>query len=82
MKLPKLKSVRLLIIIAILPISIIAMILLTTISYNSGKTIINREIGYKMNANLDSIVKDIDKSLSTHSKLVESLANQQNLQVQ
>ncbi|SKA78194.1 methyl-accepting chemotaxis sensory transducer with Cache sensor [Caloramator quimbayensis] len=74
MKLPKLKSVRLLIIIAILPISIIAMILLTAISYNSGKTIINREIGYKMNANLDSIVKNIDKSLSTHSKLVESLA--------
>lgn len=74
MKLPKLKSVRLLVIIAILPISIIAMMLLTTISYNSGKTIIDREIDYKMNAQLDSIVKDIDKSLSKHSKIVEALA--------
>ncbi|MCX7885066.1 MAG: cache domain-containing protein, partial [Caloramator sp.] len=74
MKLPKLKSVKLLILIAILPISIVAMILMTTISYKSGKTIINREIGYKMNAKLDSIQKDIEKSLSKHSQLVEALA--------
>ncbi|WP_139904942.1 methyl-accepting chemotaxis protein [Clostridium thermarum] len=74
MKLLKIRSVRLFILISMLPIFIISMILLTIISYNSGKTIISREIDYKMNANIDSIVKDIDKSLSRHAKIVESLA--------
>lgn len=70
----KLKSIRTLILVSILPLTLISMILLTLISYSTGKSIINNEINLKMNNQLDAAVQNIEKSLTRHDRLAQSLA--------
>lgn len=74
MKVLKIKSVRTLILITILPIVLVSMLVLSIISYNSSKRIINEEINTKMTNQLNAVNETIEKSLLKHAQLGESVA--------
>ena len=68
------KSIRMLILICILPFAIISMCVLGILSYVNSKNIINNEIDQKIQYQLSSTVEDIEKSLLKHKKVAETLA--------
>lgn len=74
MKINSVKSIRTKIIISILPIILIAMVIMTTISYQRAKGLVNNEIANKMQKQLDATVQNVEKSLLRHSEIAETLA--------
>jgi methyl-accepting chemotaxis protein len=70
----RLKTIRSKILAFILPLAIIAMLVLSVISYQTSSNIINTEIDAKMNNKLDQTISSIEKSLYAHQRVAESLA--------
>lgn len=59
---------------SILPAILIAMILLTYVSYFYSTTLIKNELQVKMDNQLQAKVQEIEKTLQRHGKIAESLA--------
>lgn len=74
MKLIKFKRIKTRILTLLLPLIILSMLLLSAISYQTSKNLINNEIDKQMNEKLDSTVSSIEKSLTNHSKIPVTLA--------
>jgi methyl-accepting chemotaxis protein len=70
----KIKSIKAKILLSILPLFIVSMVVLTTISYYSSIKLLNIEIHDKMENQLMGQVTQIQKSLDKHSKIAEALA--------
>jgi methyl-accepting chemotaxis protein len=70
----KFKSINTAILIMVLPAALIALILLTSISYYQSKSIINAEIKIKMDNQIAASMGGIQKSLLRHGEVAESLA--------
>ncbi len=58
----------------ILPLTILALFILSVVSYQTSSDLLNTEIDQKMNSILDETVTAIEKSLYSHSRVAESLA--------
>lgn len=74
MQLLKFKSIRGRILVLLLPMILLALAMLTGISYNTAKQVILEEIGFKMNYQLDYTLAEINGSLMKHSDTIVSLA--------
>ncbi len=70
----KLRTIRAKIMVLLLPIIILSMLLLTTISYETSKNLINNEIDQKMNYKIDQTITSIDNTLYKHKRIAETLA--------
>jgi methyl-accepting chemotaxis protein len=70
----KIRSIKAKILLSILPLFIVSMIVLTTISYYSSIKLLNIEIHDKMESQLMGQATQIQKSLDKHSKIAETLA--------
>ncbi len=70
----KIKSLRTKILAALIPIFIIAMVVLTFISYYYSKNQINIDTAQKMDKQLKLEVSDIQNRLNRHAKVAEGLA--------
>ena len=68
------KSIKLKMLLLLLPVIIISMLALGSMSYLTSKQIINKEIELNMNNELDKKLQEIEKSLERHKKISESLA--------
>jgi methyl-accepting chemotaxis protein len=68
------KSIKVKMLLLLLPVIIISMLALGSMSYLTSKQIINKEIELNMNNELDKKLKEIEKSLERHKKISESLA--------
>lgn len=73
MKVINTKSIRVKMLVMIIPL-IMAMIALTTLSYISAKSIIFNEIDNKMDEQLEHVTVSIQNSLTAHSKIAEMAA--------
>lgn len=70
----KIKSLKLKIVLFILPIMICSMVALTLISYNNAKALVNKEIENEMYGKLNTSVESIQKSLIKHGQIPVVLA--------
>jgi len=70
----KFKSIKAITLSAIIPITLISMITLCILSYESSKTIINKEIQTKMDYKLSGTIQEIEKNLLKHSQIAATLA--------
>lgn len=70
----KIKSIKVKMLLSLLPVTIIAMLVLGILSYTSSEKIINSELQTSMNGKLDEKAQEIQKSLQRHQKISESLA--------
>lgn len=70
----KFKSIKTRILAILLPLTIISMLSLSLISYQSSKNIIDKELDMEMSNQLDSIIASVEKSLTNHSKIPVTLA--------
>ncbi|MBV7276394.1 methyl-accepting chemotaxis protein [Clostridium sp. PL3] len=70
----KLKSIRSITLVFILPVIIIGMIILSFLSYQSAKTLINKEIQDKMAYLLQQTNQGIEKELLKHAAIPATLA--------
>ncbi|WP_026883723.1 methyl-accepting chemotaxis protein [Clostridium akagii] len=70
----KIKSLRAKILMALIPIFIIAMVVLTLISYSYSKNQINLDTTQKMDKQLKLEISDIENRLNRHAKVAEGLA--------
>lgn len=68
------KSIKVKMLLLLLPVIIISMLALGSMSYLTSKQIINKEIELNMNNELDKKLQEIEKSLERHKKISESLA--------
>ena len=69
----KFKSIKSALLSIVLPLLIIGMMAISLMSYFNSKSIINDEISEKMDYQLNYITEGIEKNLSNHSKLAETL---------
>lgn len=74
MKIFKFTSIRKRILTTVLPCVIISMLVLSVLSYQNSKSIINNEINFKMDFKINHIVESIEKSLENHSRIPNTLA--------
>lgn len=70
----KFKSIKIKMLLLLLPVIIVSMLILGSMSYLTSKQIINKEIELNMNSELDKKLQEIEKSLERHKKISESLA--------
>ncbi len=70
----KLKTLRMKILVSSLPIVVLAMLILTLFSFNTSRDLINKEIDYKMNNQLDHVIANVNITLTNHSKIPLGLA--------
>lgn len=70
----KLKSIQTKTLISILPLALISMIIMTSLSYIYSKNIVKSQIEEKMSFQLDKIEQEIDKKLMSHNMVANSLA--------
>ncbi|EJO5346263.1 methyl-accepting chemotaxis protein [Clostridium botulinum] len=68
------KSIKTLILCTILPLSILSMCFLSVLSYHNSKNIISNEIKDKMDFETKYLSENIEKSLSSHKKITETLS--------
>lgn len=73
-KYKKFKSIKIKMLLLLLPVIIVSMLILGSMSYLTSKQIINKEIELNMNSELDKKLQEIEKSLERHKKISESLA--------
>lgn len=74
MKIFKFTSIRKRILTTVLPCVIISMLVLSILSYKNSKSIINNEINSKMDFKINHIVESIEKNLTNHSRIPNTLA--------
>lgn len=74
MKIFKFTSIRKRILITVLPCVIISMLVLSILSYENSKSIINNEINNKMEFEINHVVESIEKRLANHSRIPNTLA--------
>jgi len=70
----KFKSIRTITLLTIIPIALISMITLCVSSYESSKTLLDKEIQNKMQYKLNGTVQEIEKTLLKHSQIAVTLA--------
>jgi methyl-accepting chemotaxis protein len=70
----KIKSIKVKMLLLLLPVVIVSMLALGFTSYLSSKKIINNELEINMNSELDKKSQEIEKSLERHKKISEGLA--------
>lgn len=70
----KLKKISIKILLIFLPIVTASVLTLTILAYSSSKKIINDEIDGKMKNLLGANIENIERGLTAHSKIVESIA--------
>ena len=70
----KFKNLRSRTLFSILPVVIASMVIVTIISYFSSKTLINKEIGTKMENQLKASSEEIQKKLLKHQQITQSLS--------
>ena len=70
----KIGSVRTKTLLAILPLTLSAMLLLAWISYYYSYTLLDKEINNKMNVQFSNTTKQIENRLTKYSKIAELLA--------
>ncbi len=58
----------------LLPVIFVALAAVSILGYQSSYSINTQEIHAKMDARLDSVINDVEQSLTNHSRVVESLA--------
>ncbi|HCQ90735.1 MAG TPA: hypothetical protein DIU45_14690 [Clostridium sp.] len=68
------KSIKSKMLIMILPVTIISMLMLSSLSYVTAKKTIDSEINEKMKYQTDAVIENISKSLENHSKIPFTLA--------
>ena len=68
------KSVRARMMVTLLPLTVIAMLLLSLFSFQYSKSLISDEIAGKMNNQLNATVNDIMISMKSHSSMTETIA--------
>lgn len=71
----KFKSIKYALLSILLPLVIVGMMAISLISYFNSKSIINDEISEKMEYQLNYITEGIEKNLSNHRQLAETLAS-------
>jgi diguanylate cyclase (GGDEF)-like protein/PAS domain S-box-containing protein len=67
-------GIRLKTMLTMLPIILLALIALMVISYYNSESLLNQQIQGKMNAQLNGTIQEIEKQLTVHNTLVQSLA--------
>lgn len=72
----KFKSIKMRTIALIVPVLILILGIITSVSYLETKTTLEQQIKTRMNSTLDSVTKSIDNSLLAHSKIPELTARQ------
>lgn len=70
----KSKSIKSKMLVMILPVTIISMLMLSSLSYVTAKKTIDSEINEKMKYQTDAVIENISKSLENHSKIPFTLA--------
>jgi methyl-accepting chemotaxis protein len=70
----KFKSIKMRTIVSIIPVILLSMTVLTTMSYFNSRTTINKEISEKMVNRLSSNSEDIKKRLLKHGQIAQSIA--------
>lgn len=70
----KLKSIRMRIIVAILPLTVVSMFILGFMGYKYAYSIIETEINQKTEYKMKETIQSIEKQLSNHAKIVESIS--------
>ncbi|WP_346929712.1 methyl-accepting chemotaxis protein [Clostridium sp.] len=70
----KIKSIKVKMILLLMPIIIVAMLVLGYMSYSSAEKIISSQLEINMNGKLNEKSQEIEKSLERHQKISESLA--------
>ncbi len=68
------KTIRMRVLVFVIPIIILTMLVLSFFTYMNSKDLINREIDHKMNYQLDRIISIIEMNLEENSKIPVSLA--------
>lgn len=68
------RSIRTRIMLIIMPMVVVAMVVLSIFTYQNSKALINREIESKMQHQLSATTEYIEKQLTAHSKIPETLA--------
>lgn len=68
------KSIKSKMLVMILPVTIISMLMLSSLSYVTAKKTIDSEINEKMKYQTDAVIENISKSLENHSKIPFTLA--------
>ncbi|WP_291583812.1 methyl-accepting chemotaxis protein [Clostridium sp. UBA6640] len=68
------KSIKSKMLVMILPVTIISMLMLSSLSYITAKQIIDSEINEKMKYQTNSVIENISKALDKHSKIPLILA--------
>lgn len=70
----KIKSIRTRTLVAILPVTIIILIVLSLSSYYAGKSIISQQIDSKISYKVDELQLSINNRITSHSRIAETLA--------
>ncbi|MEY8303848.1 methyl-accepting chemotaxis protein [Anaerosalibacter bizertensis] len=70
----KVKSIKVKMILLLLPVIILSMCSLGYMSFSSSKKIINNELEIRMNSLVNEKTQEIEKSLQRHEKISESMA--------
>ena len=68
-------SIRAKTLLAILPLIILTLVIMTTITYKYSESLLNTEIQNKMTAKLGETIYNIEKQLSEHSTLLQGLVS-------
>lgn len=68
------KTVRMRMMMTILPLTVISMLLLTIFSFQYSTSLINEEIAVKMDHQLNATINDIQTQLKAHSQIATTLA--------
>ncbi|TGE38931.1 methyl-accepting chemotaxis protein [Desulfosporosinus fructosivorans] len=74
-KLFNISSVRAKTLLTILPLIILTLVAMTTISYKYSESLLSNEIQNKMSAELEGTIKDIEKQLTEHGTLIKGIAS-------
>ncbi|MHB8072555.1 methyl-accepting chemotaxis protein [Desulfosporosinus fructosivorans] len=74
-KLFNISSVRAKTLLTILPLIILTLVAMTTISYKYSESLLSNEIQNKMSAKLQGTIKDIEKQLTEHGTLIQGIAS-------
>ncbi|SHI69295.1 methyl-accepting chemotaxis sensory transducer with Cache sensor [Clostridium cavendishii DSM 21758] len=70
----KFKTIRMRTLMSVLPLVVASMFLLTSISYLSAKSLLNKELDTKMNTQLGQVIESVERNLDKHAAIPMDLA--------
>ncbi|MCB8816117.1 methyl-accepting chemotaxis protein [Desulfosporosinus shakirovi] len=74
-RLLSISSIRSKTLLAILPLIILTLVAMTTISYKYSESLLSSEIQNKMSAKLQETIKDMEKQLTEHGTLIQGIVS-------